>query len=131
MLNKVVYQGRFTADPELRSTQSGISFMEFTLAWSVTYKDVETKCFLRCKAWRSTAEFISKYFTKGKEILVEGSLETNEWTDEQGQKKSRTILNVEKVHFCGGKQSNGAVSENKSPSSTSLEIEDDDDDLPI
>lgn len=117
MVNNVIYQGRLTADPELKKTQSGVCLVEFTLAWNNKYKDTETNCFLRCKAWRNTAEFISNYFSKGKEMLVEGSLETNEWTDESGQNRSRTLLTVNKAHFCGGKQSDSQT--NKDVSTTS------------
>lgn len=102
MVNKVIYQGRMVADPELKQTQSGVSNTEFTIAWSEKYKDVETKCFLRCKAWRSTAEFIDKYFSKGQEIAVEGHMVTEQW-ESDGEKKSRTICLIDKVHFCGSK----------------------------
>lgn len=64
MVNNIVLQGRLTADIELRYTQSSVALAEFTVAWSEKYKDVETKCFLRCKAWRNTAEFLGKYFHK-------------------------------------------------------------------
>lgn len=102
MVNKMILQGRLTAGPELRQTQSGISFIEFTVAWSEKYNEIETKCFLRCKAWRGTAEFVSKYFTKGQEIAVEGKIITEQW-EKDGQPQSRTICDVEKVHFCGSK----------------------------
>ena len=105
MVNKMILQGRLTADPELRTTQSGISVIEFTVAWSEKYNEIETKCFLRCKAWRGTAEFVSKYFTKGQEIAVEGKIITEQW-EKDGQPQSRTICDVEKVHFCGSKGSN-------------------------
>lgn len=105
MVNRLVYQGRLTADPELRQTQSGISVIEFTVAWSEKYNEIETKCFLRCKAWRGTAEFVSKYFTKGQEIAVEGKIVT-EQREKDGQTQSRTICDVEKVHFCGSKANN-------------------------
>ena len=105
MLNKIEYQGRLIADVELKQTQSGVSFAEFTIAWSDKYKEVETKCFLRCKTWRQTAEFISKYFKKGSEILVEGRMITEQW-DKDGQAQSRTICDVEKAHFCGSKTEN-------------------------
>lgn len=105
MVNSLVYQGRLTADPELRQTQSGISFIEFTVAWSEKYNEIETKCFLRCKAWRGTAEFVSKYFAKGQEIAIEGKIITEQW-EKDGQPQSRTICDVEKVHFCGSKASN-------------------------
>ena len=105
MVNKMILQGRLTADLELRQTQSGISVIEFIVAWSEKYNEIETKCFLRCKAWRRTAEFVSKYFTKGQEIAVEGKIITEQW-EKDGQTQSRTICDVEKVHFCGSKASN-------------------------
>jgi single-strand DNA-binding protein len=103
MLNKVEYQGRLTRDIELKKTSSDIAYCEFTIAWSEKYKEAETKCFLRCKAWRNTAETLSKYFQKGKEIIIEGHLITEEW-EKDGQKQSRTICQIDKVHFCGKKE---------------------------
>lgn len=100
MLNKVLYQGRLTADLELKYTQSNVAYAEFTIAWSEKYKELETKCFLRCKAWRNTAEFIEKYFKKGSMILIEGHMVTEEW-EANGEKKSRIICLIDKVHFCG------------------------------
>lgn len=103
MINKVILQGRLVKDIELKRVgNDGIANTEFTVAWSEKYKEKETKCFLRCKAWRNTAEFLSKYFAKGQEILIEGRMATDEWED-SGEKKSRTICEVEKVHFCGSK----------------------------
>lgn len=104
MINKVIVQGRFTADPELQD-KGGFNMCEFTVAWSDKYKDHEDKCFLRCKSWRGMAEFVSKYFKKGQECVVEGRLSTEQW-EKDGQKQSRTICNVDKVHFCGSKVSN-------------------------
>ena len=75
MINKMILQGRLTADIELRRTQSDVVNTEFTIAWSEKYKEVETRCFMRCKAWRQTAEFLDKYFRKGQEILIEELLE--------------------------------------------------------
>lgn len=113
MLNKVQFQGRLTASPELKHTQSGVAVLEFTVAWSEKYKEIETKCFLRCKAWRQTAEFVSKYFDKGSEIIVEGKMITEQW-EKDGQSQSRTICDVEKVHFCGRKSENGNIKTNTS-----------------
>ena len=76
MLNKLLYQGRLVADPEVKQTQRGVSFLEITIAWSEKYKETETSCFMRCKAWRNTAEFIGKWFRKGQEILIEGHMLT-------------------------------------------------------
>lgn len=101
MVNKVIFQGRFTAKPEVVQ-KGGFDMCEFTVAWSEKYKDRESKCFLRCKSWRDQAKFIEKYFDKGQECVVEGRLETEEW-EKDGKKQSRTVCNVEKVNFCGPK----------------------------
>lgn len=106
MINKMILQGRLTADIELRRTQSDVANTEFTIAWSEKYKEVETRCFMRCKAWRQTAEFLDKYFRKGQEILIEGHMVTEKW-EKDGEKKSQTICLIDKVNFCGSKSSNG------------------------
>lgn len=101
MLNRMILQGRLTADPEVKDV-GGFSMLEFTVAWSEKYKDTESKCFLRCKAWRTTADFIGKYFKKGQEIVIEGKMLTEQW-EKDGQKQSRSICQIEKVAFCGSK----------------------------
>ena len=101
-LNKIEYQGRLVRDIEIQE-KGGFKFTEFTVAWSEKYKDDETKCFLRCKAWRATAELLATHFKKGQELVIEGKLVTEEW-EKDGQKNSRLICNVERVHFCGPKQ---------------------------
>ena len=110
MVNKVILQGRFTADPQVED-KGGFDMCEFTIAWSDKYKDKETQCFLRCKSWREQAKFVSQYFHKGQECVVEGRLVTESW-EKDGQKQSRTICNVEKVNFCGPK---GSTSGNSNP----------------
>lgn len=107
MVNKIILQGRLVRDIELKDV-GGFQMTEFTVAWSEKYKDNETKCFLRCKAWRSTAEFLSRFFAKGQELIIEGRMVTEEW-EKDGEKQSRTICNVEKVNFCGSK---GATTNN-------------------
>lgn len=110
-VNHLVFQGRVTRDLELKTTQSGIENVKFTLAWSEKYKETERKCFLTCKAWRNTATFLDKYFhSKGSEMVVEGALETEEW-EKDGQKRSQIVLNVDKVHFCGKRQDNGSTAQ--------------------
>ena len=94
MVNKFILQGRLTADPEIKQTPSGVSAANFTVAWSEKYKEVETKCFQRCKAWRSTADFIGKYFAKGQEIIVVGKMATEQWET------------VDEASFCGSKKDN-------------------------
>lgn len=114
MLNRMILQGRLVKDIELVNA-GGFNKAEFTIAWSEKYKETEKQCFLRCVAWRSTAEFLSKYFKKGQEIAIEGQMITDSW-EKDGQKQSRTLCNIEKVHFCGSKGSN---TENNPPSAPS------------
>ena len=106
MINKTILQGRFTRDPEIEQ-KGGFDMCEFTIAWSEKYKDKETKCFLRCKAWREKANHIVKYYRKGQECVVEGKIATEEW-EKDGQKQSKTVLNLENIHFCGPKASGNA-----------------------
>jgi single-strand DNA-binding protein len=114
MINKTVLQGRLCAEPELRTTQSGVSVCSFRVAWSEKYKETETKLFLNCTAWRGTGEMISKYFRKGQEIVIEGTLSTRDWEDKEGNKRSTIELTVDKAHFCGPKQ-DGDTSNTYSP----------------
>lgn len=107
MINHLTLQGRLTRDPELRYTTGGVPVCSFTVAWSEKYKDQETRLFMPCTAWRATGEMISKNFSKGREIAVEGSLSTREWTDNEGGKRSVIVLTVDRVHFCGPKPSDG------------------------
>ena len=79
MVNKLIYQGRMVADIELKRTTGDVAYAEFTIAWSERYKEIETKCFMRCKAWRKTAEFLNKYFKKGQEVVIEGKMITEQW----------------------------------------------------
>lgn len=103
MVNKFILQGRLTADPEIKQTPSGVSCANITVAWSEKYKEVETKCFQRCKAWRTTADFIGKYFTKGQEIIVVGKMTTEQW-EKDGQKYSAQVLTIDEASFCGSKK---------------------------
>lgn len=108
-MNKVVLVGRLTADPELRRTQSGIASCQFTVAVDRRFADKNTgerqADFIRCQAWRQTAEFVSKYFSKGKMIALEGSLRTGSYTDKNHSDVTHytTDVFVDAVEFCGGK----------------------------
>lgn len=106
MINKLIVQGRLVRDVEIKKTQSGVSIARFTVAWSEKYKDIEKQCFVTCKAFSGTADFIGKYFTKGKEILVEGKLITESY-EKDGEKKNTTLMHVDAAHFCGGKSEGG------------------------
>lgn len=103
MLNHLSLQGRLVADPELRTTQSGVSVCSFRVAWSEKYKENETRLFLSCTAWRGIGELVSTHFCKGKEIVVEGKLTTRVWEDRDGNRRQSDELVVERVHFCGPK----------------------------
>ena len=89
MLNRIVLMGRLTRDPELRKTQSDTPVCSFSLAVDRDYKkDGEKKetDFIDIVAWRATAEFVSKFFTKGRMAVVEGRLQIRDWTDKEGNK---------------------------------------------
>lgn len=108
-MNKVIIIGRLTADPELRQTQSGISSCRFTVAVNRKYADKGTgerqADFITCVAWRQTAEFVSKYFSKGKMIALEGSLRTGSYQDRNHSDVTHytTEVYVDNVEFTGGK----------------------------
>lgn len=134
MLNYSVLQGRLCADPELRQTGNGISVCSFRVAWSEKYKDNETKLFLNCTAWRSTGEMVSKYFSKGKEIIVEGKISTRDWEDKEGNKRSTVEMTVERVSFCGPKDGEGGGGYTPPPAPSGNEfgdLGDDDGELPF
>lgn len=113
-MNKVVLVGRLTADPELRQTQSGIASCQFTVAVDRRFADKNTgerqADFIRCQAWRQTAEFVGKYFSKGKMIALEGSLRTGSYTDRNHSDVTHytTDVFVDAVEFCGGKNDSGS-----------------------
>jgi single-strand DNA-binding protein len=111
-LNKVILGGRLTSDPELKTTQSGISVVSFSIAVNrKAVKGEEQKAdFLNCKAWRQTAEFISKYFRKGSAICIVGRLQTENWTDQNGQKHYKTEIVVDEAMFVDSKSEGGQAS---------------------
>ena len=106
MINCMILQGRLTRDPELTNTPSGVEVAKFTVAWSEKYKETESKCFLNCVAWRATAAFVSNYFKKGQEIVVQGKLTTREYTDKEGKNRTATEITCDQVSFCGSKSDN-------------------------
>lgn len=102
-LNRCVFQGRFTRDPELRYTQNNKPVTSFTLAVDRDY-DRQQADFINCTAWSGTAEFISKYFHKGDMTVVSGRLQIRDWTDNDGNKRTATEIVCDSVYFCGGKR---------------------------
>ena len=110
MLNKIILMGRLTRDPELRRTQSGTAVTSFSLAVDRDFKsqsgEKETD-FIDIVAWRSTAEFVSKYFTKGRMAVVEGRLQIRDWTDRDGGKRRSAEVIADNVYF-GDSRRDGA-----------------------
>lgn len=107
MLNKIVIMGRLTKNPELRRTQSGTAVTSFTIAVDRDFKvqngEKETD-FIDVVAWRSTAEFASKYFTKGRMAIVEGRLQMRDWTDKGGNKRRSAEVVADNVYFGDSKR---------------------------
>ena len=108
MLNHITIMGRLVRDPELRRTGSGVAVATFRVAVDRDYasKDGgERKAdFIDCVAWRQTGEFISKYFTKGRMIVVDGRLEMRDWTDKEGNKRTSAEINVANAYFGDSKR---------------------------
>lgn len=112
MLNKVILMGRLVADPEFRTTQSGVSFVSFRIAVDRNYtpKGAEWQAdFIPCVAWRQTADFISRYFSKGRMIALEGSLQSRSYEDKQGQKRTAYEVIVDHAYFADSKPEGAAA----------------------
>ena len=141
MINNVTLMGRLTAIPELKRTQSGTSVTSFNIAVDRNYqKQGEEKKtdFITCVAWRNTADFITKWFGKGDTIAVTGEIQTRNYEDKNGNKRTAVEVLVNQASFCGGK-SNGGKSDtnakNDAPTFSNNtdyeEIDYGDDDLPF
>lgn len=106
MLNNCTFQGRFAADPEMRTTQSGLTVASFRMAVdrdNVGQDGRRATDWLNFVAWRKTAEFVCQYFRKGSTALVECQCQTRSYEDKNGQKRAATEFVVQKIHFCGPK----------------------------
>ena len=103
MLNHIVIMGRLTRDPELRRTGSGIAVTSFSVAVDRDFGKNENgekeTDFIDCVAWRSTGEFVSKYFTKGSMVVVSGRLQIRSWTDKEGNKRRTAEVVADNVYF--------------------------------
>ena len=108
-LNKVIIGGRLTNDPELKTTQSGLSVVSFSIAVNRKTKQGEEQKadFFNVTAWRQTAEFVSRYFKKGSSICIVGSLQNSSWQDQNGQKHYRTDIVADEVMFVDSKSDGG------------------------
>lgn len=119
-MNQVNLLGRLTADPELRQTQSGIASCQFTIAVNRKFKNNNGEYdadFISCVAWRQTAEFVSRYFSKGSMIAVSGSLRTGKYQDKNHSDVTHytTDVYVDNVEFTGEKKQQGTTSSNQQP----------------
>ena len=145
--NQAILAGRLTADPELKTTQSGISVTQFTVAVSRPKRkddNTDTSDFISCVAWKERAELVTKYFRKGSAIMVIGQIQTRTWTDNNNQKRYATEVLVDNIRFVDSKadeaQKSPTANENagapsyipdayKAPNFE--EVTDDDGDLPF
>ena len=110
MLNCAIIMGRLTADPELRTTGNGTSVTSFSVAVDRAYArqgEERQTDFINVVAWRQTAEFVSRYFQKGSMIAVQGSIQTRNYEDKNGNKRTAVEVIADKVSFCGSKAESG------------------------
>lgn len=145
MLNHIIIMGRLTRDPEIRHTQSGTAVASFTLAVDRDFKDKATgekaTGFIDVVAWRNTAEFVSRYFSKGRMAVVEGRLQIREWTDKEGNKRRTAEVVADNVYFGDSKRdgdsryqggySSGGYQAPEQPTDEFREIQDEDGELPF
>ena len=104
-LNKVILAGRLTSDVELKQTTTGVSVCSFTLAINRKFSanGQQQTDFIQCQAWRSTAEFIARYFKKGSALCISGSIQVRSWTDNNNQKRYATEVVADEAMFVDGK----------------------------
>ncbi len=146
MLNKAILMGRLTADPELRHTPNQVPVTSFTLAVNRSYsqnKEQAATDFIDIVAWRSTAEFVCKYFKKGMQVAVTGAIQTRTWKDNQGNNRKSVEIVADEVFFADSKrQDSNSSSFNPGPvpsepaafpfdSANDFQAIDDDDELPF
>ena len=108
MLNRIILMGRLARDPELRHTQTGTPVASFRLAVDRDFKDKTTgekgTDWIDVVAWRQTAEFVSRFFTKGRLAVVEGRLQMRDWTDKDGNKRTSAEVVADNVYFGDSKR---------------------------
>ena len=109
--NKVIIGGRLTSEPELKTTQSGLSVVSFSVAVNRKVKQGEAQKadFFNVTAWRQTADFVARYFKKGSAICIVGTLQNSSWKDQNGQNHSRTDIVADEVMFVDSKSDNEPV----------------------
>ena len=149
MLNKVVIMGRLARDPELRRTQTGVAVTSFRIACDRDFKSPNGEKeadWIDIVAWRNTAEFVSKYFQKGRMAIVEGRLQTRDWTDKDGNRRVAVEVVADNIYFGDSKRDNAGNNYDAAPAFDAptaggfaapvgdnqfAEIDEDDGDLPF
>lgn len=133
MLNHITVMGRLTHDPEMRKTPSGVSVVNFTVAVDRDIKNKETgereTDFLDVVAWRYTADYMSKYCTKGSQVVVDGRLQIRSWTDKDGNKRKNAEIQADSIYITGKKNEDAGHNENASaPAAQTAPAADDNED---
>ena len=130
-MNFIAIHGRLVRDPEIRRTQSGVAVTNITVAVDRSYSadDEKVADFFDCVFWRQGAEFVSKYFSKGKEIIVQGEMQSRKWTDKEGNNRISWEIQNAHAEFCGGKSDNSAPAD--APVSDFAVLNDDTSELPF
>lgn len=135
MLNRTILMGRLTATPELRTTPNGVSTTSFSIAVERNFIDKATgnreADFINIVAWRGTAELITKYFEKGSMIAIEGSIQTRNYEDKNGNKRTAFEVVAEQVYFTGGKKDSNSPPNSSFTMPSDFDEVDDDADLPF
>ena len=138
MLNHITAAGRLTKDPELRRTQNGVAVASFTIACDRDIKDAsgnKQTDFIDCVAWRNTAEFVDKYLTRGRMVIVSGRFQMREWTDKNGNNRRNAEILAENVYFADSKRTVENTEKNETKEAAQTvdfdQVEIDDDELPF
>lgn len=117
MLNKIIIMGRFTKDPELKRTPNGSAVTSFTLAVERDFKEPDGSKkvdFIDVVAWRNTAEFICKYWSKGRSAVVEGKLQIRNWEDQDGNRHRNAEVKVDNIYFADSKKTENKATHTRS-----------------
>lgn len=128
-MNKITLKGRLTSKPELKQTTTGITVANFTVAVNRRFNKEQTD-FINCQAWKTTAEFVNKYFDKGQEILVVGELHIEKW-EKDGETRTASRVVIDEVEFCGSKKDNAKSTTDDATTDDGFEEIADDGDYPF
>ncbi len=131
MINKAILMGRLTCDPELRHTGSGTPVCSFPIAINNGSGDNQTTDYINCVAWNKTAEFVDKYFSKGRMIIVVGKIQTRTWEGQDGKKNYATEVVATEVTFGESKKESNAVNKTTESDDEFTQLESEPEDMPF